>query len=327
MGSLNLNSGDEAELHAAILQSWERLDDLHQGDRHDTYRIFHGHFWGFPYLNIEKFADIAVVLCEEHHRSFRKTVVHALLKCFSFRGVLAKHDRRFDRRGDEPFMEVWSGELPEDGWIVRECGLRFRVHPQRLKNLGLFLDARPAREWLLRNSKGRKILNLFAYTGSLGVAAMAGAAASVLHIDTQRSYLDFANQNHALNQLRMDERGFVRGDIYQLLPKAARRSHLFSGIILDAPPRVPPRSNRRPIGQDLKRLTKLCIPMLAPEGWLLCFIHRQQPRLRSTEQDVYSASPAPLRVLWRGESGLDFPEYEVIDKLKFVAFCLDRTAS
>ena len=188
-------------------------------------------------------------------------------------------------------------------------------------NVGLFLDARPIRGWLRENSSQRRVLNLFAYTGSLGVAAAAGGARSVVHLDKKRGPLDLARENHRVNGLPVDGRGFLAGDVYQHLPRAARSGASFDAIILDPPPRVHRRKGATgAASQDFAELTRLSTALLDSGGWLLCFFHRFDRGRAAFEAEVLESAICPLSVLWRGGSGEDFPEPNPEHALRVTAF-------
>jgi 23S rRNA (cytosine1962-C5)-methyltransferase len=67
-----------------------------------------------------------------------------------------------------------------------------RLDLQANRDAGLYLDTRNLRGWLIENMAGARVLNTFAYTGSLGVAAKAGGASRVVHIDLKRAFLNVA---------------------------------------------------------------------------------------------------------------------------------------
>jgi 23S rRNA (cytosine1962-C5)-methyltransferase len=91
------------------------------------------------------------------------------------------------------------GEAPTST-IVNEDGLKFEVQPGIHQNSGLFLDMTPLRQWLRQNSAAKSVLNLFAYTSSFSVAAIAGGAKSVVNVDMSRTALDWGKRNHLLNE-------------------------------------------------------------------------------------------------------------------------------
>jgi len=83
--------------------------------------------------------------------------------------------------------------------VVVENELRFEIQPGVHQNAGLFLDMRPLRAWLKQNSAGKNVLNLFAYTCSLSVAALAGHARQVVNVDMSKPSIEWGKRNHDLN--------------------------------------------------------------------------------------------------------------------------------
>ena len=83
--------------------------------------------------------------------------------------------------------------------IVKENGLKFETLLGSQQNTGLFLDMQPLRAWLKKNSFEKKVLNLFAYTCTLSVAALAGGAQSVVNFDLSKTSMKWGERNHDLN--------------------------------------------------------------------------------------------------------------------------------
>lgn len=86
--------------------------------------------------------------------------------------------------------------------IVMEGGSRFIVNLTDYLDTGLFLDHRPARMLVRGESEGKRVLNLFSYTGAFSVHAAAGGAASVTSVDLSKTYLTWAAENLTLNGFR-----------------------------------------------------------------------------------------------------------------------------
>ncbi len=120
--------------------------------------------------------------------------------------------------------------------VIVEEGLRFGIDLLHGRNPGLFLDARPVRQWIRGACGGQRILNLFAYTGSLGVAARAGGAKSVEHVDVVPSALARARANHTMNGQGISGRDLIQADAFAQLRQAARAGRRWDMVILDPPP-------------------------------------------------------------------------------------------
>ena len=308
-------------LHQCIVDAWQQRASLHQTPQLDAYRVFHGWAEGCPGLAIDRYGEVITI---EHRASVRDQlpeVVAALDACQRFEHIVVRP------RGAAPF--AWRGhpatmtspsQTPQH--VVHEHGLRFLIDPMRPGNPGLFLDARPARQWIRRNSQDRRVLNLFAFTGSLGVAAASGGARAVVHVDSARSALDACRANHVCNELPIDARDLARMNIYQHLRRQSAGRLRCGGIIVDAPPLagLALRSDRTPGGRGLFALVPLAARMLVAGGWMLCFFHHDERDRDQLERAVQDAAGAPLDVLWRGESGPDFPELVPHRKLRLTAF-------
>jgi 23S rRNA (guanine2445-N2)-methyltransferase / 23S rRNA (guanine2069-N7)-methyltransferase len=117
--------------------------------------------------------------------------------------------------------------------VVREGGLCFQVNFQDYLDTGLFLDHRLTREWLRKMAQGKRFLNLFAYTGSASVYAIAGGASAATTVDMSRTYLEWAKRNLALNGLAGPQHSFVQADCMHWLEQQPGRS--YDLIFVDPP--------------------------------------------------------------------------------------------
>ncbi|MDR2049465.1 MAG: class I SAM-dependent methyltransferase [Treponema sp.] len=156
--------------------------------------------------------------------------------------------------------------------IVREYGLRYRVNLSDYLDTGLFLDRRLFRALIRSEASGRRVLNLFCYTGSLSVAAAAGGAA-VDSVDLSNTYLDWARENFALNGLcpRPDRLfRFIRADALRFANRGQSSGPAWDIIILDPP--AFSNSKKMAADFDLKRdhpaLVSRCLKLLKPGGTL-----------------------------------------------------------
>lgn len=304
-----------------IETAWQRRGELHADPGTTAYRIFHGHAEGTPGLNIDRFGDSVLATLKAQVSVDEESIARALESCGDFQRIGFKSPRRAGTDPGALDYRMLRGEFPQEPVPVLDNGMQFVVEPFDRRSPGLFLDARPARTWLLGNSRDRRILNLFSFSGSLGVAAAVGGATEVVHVDLLPSALVRARAHHTLNDVPCDERNFVKGNVYTHLPRAARAGQKFGGIILDPPPELPKgRHKRRLRNQGYPRLARLCAPLLEPGGWLLCFFHRYNRSRAEYEEEVMAHAGIELRVVERGASGSDFPEDNPEQKMRFSVF-------
>ncbi|MBK8196076.1 MAG: class I SAM-dependent methyltransferase [Lewinellaceae bacterium] len=118
-------------------------------------------------------------------------------------------------------------------FIVRENGLRFIINPADYLDVGLFLDHRITRQMVRQESHGKKVLNLFAYTGSFSVYAAAGEAAETLTVDMSNTYLQWANRNLSLNGFEDERHRLLQADVMTWLEQPPQER--FDLIVVDPP--------------------------------------------------------------------------------------------
>lgn len=171
-----------------------------------------------------------------------------------------KHTDQYEKQSD-------SGHFQ----IVEEGGCKFWVNFEDYLDTGLFLDHRPIRLQIQQQAKGKRFLNLFAYTGSASVHAAMGGAVSSVTVDMSNTYLDWAKRNFDLNGIRGDHK-LVRANCLEWLAEQAgqKAKPQFDLIFLDPPT----FSNSKKMDEafdiqtDHLQLIKHASSLLSPEGIL-----------------------------------------------------------
>jgi 23S rRNA (cytosine1962-C5)-methyltransferase len=154
-------------------------------------------------------------------------------------------------------------------FTVQENGLNFLVNLTDYLDTGLFLDHRITRQMVRLQSAGKRVLNLFCYTGAFSVYAAAGNAKMVTSVDLSKTYLQWAQDNFAVNNFKTQEQySFIHADVMQYLQALQRGS--FDIIIADPP--TFSNSKRMKDFFDVQRdyalLINLALRALAPNGML-----------------------------------------------------------
>ncbi|MCA9545470.1 MAG: class I SAM-dependent methyltransferase [Myxococcales bacterium] len=138
--------------------------------------------------------------------------------------------RRDRQRGDAQYTRLARERAM---FVVEEGGLRFQVNLSDYLDTGLFLDHRQTRAMVREASAGRRVLNLYAYTGSFTVYAADGGARGSTTVDLSHTYLDWAGRNLALNHLQGPQHEPVQADVMAWL--AEQRPGQFDVVICDPP--------------------------------------------------------------------------------------------
>ena len=115
---------------------------------------------------------------------------------------------------------------------VNEHGALFKINLWDYLDTGLFLDHRKTRQIVAKKSKNKSLLNLFAYTGSVSVQAALHGASAITTVDMSNTYLNWAQDNFALNKLNGHKYQFIQADCLDWLKK---NTTTFDIVFIDPP--------------------------------------------------------------------------------------------
>ena len=175
---------------------------------------------------------------------------------------------------------------------VREGAASLLINLSDYLDSGLFLDHRVTRNMVYQCARNKSVLNLFCYTGAVGVQAGLGGATSVVNVDLSANYLKWAQENHRLNQLEDESRyQFLRADIVDLLSHPDRFSLAdnFDLIFLD-PPSFSNSSKMQQtldIQRDHESLIRMSMNLLSADGLLLFSTNRRGFKLDALVGESY----------------------------------------
>lgn len=199
-------------------------------------RLFNGFYEGCPDLVVDRYADTLLLYGygrdQEAARSLLEQAQDFYLQALpAIDCVLHKYRYAGDlnlRRG----ILVY-GEQPAQ--CVEEHQVRYAVDLRLNQDASFYPDTRHLRAWILENSYDKHVINLFAYTGSLGVAALAGGAQHVIQVDLKQKFLNVAQHSASLNKLDISKMSLDAADFFSRVAFYKRQSVLFDLVILDAP--------------------------------------------------------------------------------------------
>ncbi|EPX62906.1 23S rRNA (guanine-N-2-) -methyltransferase rlmL [Cystobacter fuscus DSM 2262] len=138
----------------------------------------------------------------------------------------------------QPWGRSQYGRVGESGerLVVEEQGLKFWVNLGDYLDTGLFMDHRLTRARVREEARGKSFLNLFCYTGAFTVYAAAGGATRTLSVDLSNTYLDWAEDNLALNGLSNARHTLLRGDaLAWVLSQKDNPEETFDLVVCDPP--------------------------------------------------------------------------------------------
>lgn len=235
-----------------------------------AFRLFNGFYEGISGLTFDVFGTSLVI---SDHRddpdSFEEEIF--LIKQFSTErfpwigSILVKSRNASDpnkRRG----ILVY-GEQPERSIV--ENGVSYALDLRINQDSGFYLDTRNLRHWLKQNMTGKTILNTFSYTGSLGVAALAGGASRVIQTDSNSAFLNLARKSYIEDNLRFRPTDFLEMDFFNMVDRFKTSKTLFDCVILDPPFFSVSVSGKVDLVSESMRLINKVRPLVAHDGWLI----------------------------------------------------------
>ena len=224
-----------------------------------------------PGVIIDRYGSVAVLeLTTVGADRWRDAIADA---CASLPGVSSVYERSDvdirEREGLAARHGLLRGPEPAERIEIVEDGAVFALDVRRGHKTGFYLDQRESRAAIRRLSRGRRVLNVFAYTGGFSVAAWQGGATKVTTVDSSGPSLELAREN--LRRNSFPENGIVEADAFTELRRLRDADARFDLVILD-PPKLVHRQHQLDKGaRAYKDLNWLGIRLLNPGGLLVTF--------------------------------------------------------
>ncbi|MBW3597078.1 MAG: class I SAM-dependent rRNA methyltransferase [Planctomycetes bacterium] len=192
-----------------------------------------------------------------------------LIELLSPQSVTARIEKSIAaEEGIEPQHEVALGSPPPEGVLLEEHGIQYRVDLLGGQKTGFYLDQRDNRLAAARYMEGRRVLDLFCYTGAFSLAAAKlGGAAEVIGVDSSKKAIAAAEANAELNGVANVR--FSVGEGFQTMEKYQPLGQPFEAIVLDPPKFTRTRKGVRAALQAYHRLNRRAVELLTPGGVLV----------------------------------------------------------
>ncbi|HZM23877.1 MAG TPA: class I SAM-dependent methyltransferase, partial [Anaerolineales bacterium] len=152
---------------------------------------------------------------------------------------------------------------------VKEHEVWYAIDLTVNSDTSLYLDTRHLRKWLIEHMKGKRVLNAFAYTGSLGVAALAGGASRVVQLDRNRKFLNLAKESYTLNGFHIHKQDFIAADFFPSIGHFKRTNERFDCVIIDPPFFSTTSKGKVDQARESARLINKVRPLVEDGGYLI----------------------------------------------------------
>lgn len=315
--------GLDAAWAAARLEAARAIRDAHGVTGSDAaYRLLNGAGDLVPGVIVDVYGAFAVAAALSGALvPVATTLADALIARGDVRGAIVKHRGRGRVTGPVP-MDV-RGEAPPERLVVHEGPLRFEVHLAAGVNVGLFTDMRDERPVVARLARGRRVLNLFAYTGAFSVAALAGGASHVTSVDLSEGVLAWARDHVTLNGLDAIRHTTVAADVAAYLTAAGARGERFDVVLIDPPSYSAARGAGFAIDRDYPAIIAAACDVLAPDGDLWLASNTRGFSLTGAVQAAVPATRRP-RLVRAGGLPADYPTEPSDVEARYLQTCLLR---
>jgi 23S rRNA (cytosine1962-C5)-methyltransferase len=290
------------------------------------YRLVYGESDGLPGLVVDRMGDVLSVQTNTVGMERLQPLVIAVLeKQFSPRAIVLKNTSSLRLlEGMDVYTRVASGEL--SGPVeIEENGARFRVDPMGGQKTGWFFDHRANRAFAARLAKGRKVLDLFSYSGAWGIQAAVAGAARVDCVDSSETALALCEENAALNgvgeRVRREE-----ADVFAFLKQAREEKRKYDMVILDPPAMIKRKKDMKPGMDAYRRLNQGALQLLASGGILVsasCSHHLHRETLHDILRAAARHGDRHLVFLAQGGQAPDHPIHPAIPETDYLKtfFC------
>ena len=254
-----------ARLQSAL--SLRQAIQLADSPTNNTYRLVHGEGDHLPGLIIDVYGKTAVMQAHSIGMHLcRKQIAEQLVAVMGNRiqNVYYKSETTL------PYMEPENGFLygGSSDNVAVENGLLFYVDWLRGQKTGFFVDQRDNRLLLERFAKGRRVLNMFCYTGGFSFYAMRGGAELVHSVDSSAKAIELTNRNVELNFPGDARHQAYCEDAFRYLEQAGSQYDL---IILDPPAFAKHRGALHNALKGYTRLNQKAFQKIQPGGILFTF--------------------------------------------------------
>jgi 23S rRNA (cytosine1962-C5)-methyltransferase len=290
----------------------------------DAYRVINGEGDRMPGLVVDRYASVAVARSDGDAIAKRLSeLTSALWPALAASGVRSLVHRT-GAKGQPPELEVLRGEPPPGRVQVQEHGVPFVVDLEHGQKTGAFLDQRDNRRLFGGLAAGRRVLNLFSYTGGFSLHAALRGASHVTSVDVSAAAHATAEESFRAAGVRPGAHAFTTADVRQFLDAARARGETWDLIVSDPPSFAPSEKALPRALASYRTLHRACAEVLAPGGVFCaasCSSHVDAPTFLGTLDDA-SLDGRALTLLEMRGAGPDHPTTAAFPEGRYLKFAV-----
>lgn len=259
---------DFDSLRPLLDQALASRQTLNGSSHEEAFRLFNGFYEGCPDLVLDVYGSTLVIhdYSEEPNKDTILEISNYIQTSLAWlrTGILKTRNgpTQKEKRGVLLF-----GDSPDRK--VREHGIWYAIDLTMNRDASFYLDTSNLRKWLLNNVRGKSVLNTFAYTGSLGVAAFAGGASNVVQTDLNRQFLNLAKESFTLNGFPIQKQNFISQDFFPAVARFKAGKQAFDYVIIDPPFFSSTSHGKVDLEHENERLINKIRPLINDGGCLI----------------------------------------------------------
>ena len=282
----------ESRLRSAL--GMRQAIGLADSPTNNTYRLVHGEGDHLPGLIIDVYGKTAVMQAHSIGMHLcRKQIAVQLVKVMGERlqHVYYKSETTL------PYMELENGFLygGSNDNVALENGLKFYVDWLRGQKTGFFVDQRENRLLLQQYARGRRVLNMFCYTGGFSFYAMRGGAELVHSVDSSAKAIELTNRNVELNFPGDQRHEAFCEDAFKYMDNVPADNVPYDLVVLDPPAFAKHRGALHNALKGYTRLNQKAMQIIAPSGILFTFSCSQVVTKDNFRNAVFTAAALARR--------------------------------
>ncbi len=292
------------------------------------YRLAFGESDNLPGLVVDRYAGLLVAqITTAGMERLKPELLSALQEVLRPQAILLRNDSASRQpEGLPSYIEAALGAVPETV-VISEGAARFEISPHTGQKTGWFYDQRINRARLRDYVRGRRVLDLFSYSGGWGINAALAGADTVLCVDSSQQAIDAVRHNAGLNHVS-DTVTALKDDVFAALKTLRAERQHFEVVVLDPPALIKRKKDIKAGTVAYQRLNQAAMRLLDKDGILVscsCSYHLEPDALRNILLRSSRALERDLQILEQGRQGPDHPVHPAIAETAYLKAMFTRS--
>jgi len=293
---------DQSLVDELIKKSLDHRKDCIQDT---SFRLVYSESDRLPGLIVDKYDKSFVIQIHCYGMDTRRDLIVRSLLGMQPEFIYERSDTALRKiEGLEPRKGLLHGAL-NNPVLIEQGGIKFLVDIENGQKTGFFFDLSDIRNKVKKISKGKRVLDLFCYTGALSLYAASGDAHSTIGVDSSESAIMLAIENSKINGVKNAQ--YICNDVFDFLNS---NTQLYDVIILDPPSFTKSKKSLAAARRGYKRLHLQAMKHLNRRGILVttsCSYHIREETFQEIIREAAVAAGMNLRIIDRATQSPDHP--------------------